>query len=373
MAEGVQFASKPDFVLWPVRTGLLPVAVFLDGYKFHGDKANEDLLKRQALMRAGFVVWTLNWYDVNKVMGDKAMDVPLPLGMTSPEQHHQAIAGLAKVAGVNNTAQHLNKCTFDLLMHFLTEQDATLLRHQALFFLLQCLPARSLADPGLKTAVLESLNGLPASFTDLTPDPAALAGSVELTDDKAAAAISLSLLAGPDLLKTFDLNKALVSVSYTLKKGSEEQARYQWQRFWAAVNFLQFLPVFYAWTPDSKNSGIAAGLEWGQTQAQNDKPEKREQAPAWFENLEEELRLELDAHSANWPDEALVAEALVAGDLDEVVGEAELMFVDAKIALLLEEIEDQVAARPYLEADGWRLCASVEELVDAVNELESGA
>ena len=66
------------------------MAVFLDGYKFHGDKASEDLLKRQALMRAGFVVWTLNWYDVNKVMGDKAMDVPLPLGMTSAEQNHQA-------------------------------------------------------------------------------------------------------------------------------------------------------------------------------------------------------------------------------------------------------------------------------------------
>ena len=64
---------------------------------------------------------------------------------------------------------------------------------------------------------------------------------------------------------------------------------------------------------------------------------------------------------------------MVAGELDEVVGEAELMFADAKIALLLEDIEDQVAARPYLEADGWRLCASVEELVDAVNELESGA
>ncbi|MEC8897312.1 MAG: hypothetical protein VX991_03160, partial [Pseudomonadota bacterium] len=149
--------------------------------------------------------------------------------------------------------------------------------------------------------------------------------------------------------------------------------RYQWQRFWSAVNFLQFLPVFYAWTPDSKNSGLAAGLEWGKTQAQNDKPEKREQAPAWFENLEEELRLKLDAHSANWPDEALVAEAVVAGELDEVVGEAELMFVDAKIALLLEDIEDQVAAGPHLEADGWRVCTSVEELVAAMNELESGA
>jgi len=377
MAEGVQFASKPDFVLWPVRSGLLPVAIFLDGYKFHGDKASEDLLKRQALMRAGFVVWTLNWYDVNKVMGDKAMDVPLPLGMTSSRQNHQAITGLAERAGVSNTAQHMNKSTFDLLMHFLTEQDAAVLQQQALFFLLQCLPAGSLVESGADSAMLGRLEGLPASFTDRVPIPAGLEGSVQLTDEKGAAVISLDLLAGKDLFGSFDLGKTLVSASYDLKKGNEDQARYQWQRFWSAVNFLQFLPVFYAWTPDSKNSGIAAGLEWGQTrgqtQTQNDKPEKQGQTPAWFENLEDELRIELEAHQISWPEDALVAEAVVAGELDEVVGEAELMFADAKIALLLEDIEDQVAARPYLEADGWRLCASVEELVDAVNELESGA
>ena len=373
-AEGVQFASRPDFVLWPVRSGLLPVAIFLDGYKFHGDKASEDLLKRQALMRSGFVVWTLNWYDVNKVIGDKAMDVPLPLGMTSPDQHHQAIAGLAKVAEVHNTAEHLNKCTFDLLMHFLTEQKATPLQQQALFFLLQCLPARSMADTAIKASVLDSLDGLPASFTDLMPESAALAGSVELTDHNNAATIVLSFLAGQDLLKTFDLGKALVSVSYTLNKGSEDQALYQWQRFWAAVNFLQFLPVFYAWTPSSKNSGIAAGLEWGQSrgQAQAQK-DNRGQTPAWFDSLEEDLRVTLEDQEVNWPDVAMVAEAVTAGELDEVVGEAELMFADTKIALLLEGIEDQVAARPYLEADGWRLCSSVDELVGALNELESGA
>jgi DEAD/DEAH box helicase domain-containing protein len=374
MAEGVQFASKPDFVLWPARNGLLPVAVFLDGYKFHGEKASEDLLKRQALMRAGFVVWTLNWYDINKVMGDKAMDVPLPLGMTSAEQNHQAIAGLAKVAGVNNTAQHLNKNTFDLLMHFLTEQDNALLQQQALFFMLQCLPARSLADADVKAGVLDSLNGLPASFTDLAPDPAALAGSVELTDDNAAAKITLSLLAGSELLKTFDLGKALISASYTLQKGSEDQARYQWQRFWTAVNFLQFLPAFYAWTPGSKNSGIAAGLLWTKNTGQHGKPDvKPDQAPPWFDQLEDELRERLEEQDVAWPAEVLVAEPVTAGELDEVVGEAELLFESAKVALLLDDVDDQVAARPYLEADGWRICSSVDELVDALNELESGA
>jgi DEAD/DEAH box helicase domain-containing protein len=373
-AEEVQFASKPDFVIWPVRDGLKPVAIFLDGYKFHADKGSEDLLKRQALMRAGYVVWTLNWYDVNKLMGDKAMDVPLPAGMTSPEQHHQAIAGLAKAANLENTAVHLNKATFELLMHFLTEQDRATLQQQALFFLLQCLPAKSLADPAVKTSIIENLSGLPASFTDLSPEPAVLAGKVMLTDDKGAATIGLELLAGSELLKSFDLNQALVSASYNLEKGNEANARYQWQRFWAAVNFLQFLPIFYAWTPDSRNSGIAAGLIWGEPSKLTSGPEPEGgQVPAWYDSLEEELKSEFSKYEVNWPAEASVAPEITAGKLDEVVGEAELLFEEQKIALLLSDIEVQAAARPYLEGDGWRICTSVEELVEALNELDSGA
>lgn len=373
--EGVQFASKPDFVLWPERRGLLPVAIFLDGYKYHGEEASKDLLKRQALMRTGFVVWTLNWYDVNKVMGDKAMDVPLPRGMTTPEQHYQAIAGLADKAKVKNYSEHLGKTTFELLMRFLAVQDGSVIKQQALFFILQCIPAKSMSDSAVKDSVLASLRGLPASFTDLTPAPAVLAGAVELVDDKLGADITFSLLVGEELLKEFDINKAMVSICYSLKKGNEANARFQWQRFWMAVNFLQFLPVFYAWTPESKQSGIAAGLCWhlveGQPPSIEDQPKARG-LPAWFEHLEPDLHQELSEHDIAWPEDVLVGEGVVAGELNEVVGEAELMFVTRKVAFLLPDSE-QMVSKVYLEAEGWRICTSVEALVALLNELESGA
>ena len=373
MAEGVQFASKPDFVLWPVNKEFSPVAIFLDGYQFHAETASEDLLKRQALMRAGFVVWTLNWYDVNKVMGDKALDVPLPTGMTSAESNHAAIAALARKADESNTAVHLSKTTFELLMHFLARQDGKALARQALFFLLQCLPAKSLTDPQIRQQVLDSLSGLPVSFTDQTPDPTALVGAVELCDDKGAARVTLSLVAGKALLDSFALDHVLVSVCYNLKKGNEEQARYQWQRFWTAVNFLQFLPVFYAWTPDSKTSGIAAGLEWDQLHTGTGPVDMAtDNTPQWFAQLEPELRQAMQALDVNWPEQARVGEEVTSGDLDAVVGEAELLFDELKLALLLEDVEDQVAARPYLEADGWQICTSVEELAALLKETDAG-
>ena len=370
MAEGVQFASRPDFVLWPIRHGFKPVVIFLDGYQFHAKEGAKDLLKRQALMHAGFLVWTLNWYDVNQVMGDKAMNVPFPAAMTSPDQHHTAIAGLAERLGVPHTAEHLNKTTFELLMHCLSTQDTAAVQQQALLFALQCLPAKSIADATIKTKVIDGLYGLPASFTDRAPEPVVLAGSATLKDDQGAATLTFSFLAGTDLVKSGDLSQALVSVCYDLSKGSEKEARYQWQRFWCAVNFLQFLPVMYAWTPESRNSGIAAGLLWPDITAPG---ETTQQVPAWYDLLETPLKSLFDQYEVNWPEEASLAVEVIAGELNETVGEAELLFDAEKIALLLVEIDDQLAARPYLEAEGWHICTTVEELAAAIDELDKGA
>lgn len=371
-AQGVQFASCPDFVLWPSRSGLKPVAVFLDGYKYHQTKSSEDLLKRQSLMHAGFVVWTLNWYDVNKVLGDKAMDVPLPTGMTSPEQHHAAIAGLAKVADVASTAQHLSKTTFELLMHFLTEQDSKALAKQALFFALQCLPAQSLTDSAVARKVLDGLAGLPASFTDLKPEPHALVGSVELHDDKGAAVVTLDLIAGPELTKQAQLTSAMVIVGYNLRQGNEKDARYQWQKFWAAVNFLQFLPLVYAYTPQSKHDGTAAGLLWPASHAVEEDHSDQAEVPGWFEHLDSDLVEALQAHEVNWPPGALIGESVMNAQ-EEVIGEAEILFEDEKLAFLLEDTDEQIAMKPHLEADGWRVFTTVEALVTAINKLNSGA
>lgn len=372
-ADGVQFACRPDFVLWPAATDLRPVAIFLDGYQFHAQKSSEDLIKRQSLMHAGFVVWTLNWYDVNRVIGDKAMDVPLLTGMTSPEQHHQAIAGLAKVAGVVNTAQYLSMTSFELLMHFLADQKSEDMAAQALLFVLQCLPASSLADAAVKAAFMESLDGLPIGFTDQQPEPAALAGGVDIKDAQGVAVIRLGMLAGGDLVRQFDLSQALVSVCYDVKQGSDEAARYQWQRFWAMVNFLQFLPVFYAYTPSSRQDGTAAGLLWpvaGDTCVSS--PDMVQPLPDWFDLLDGSIAAALREQPVVWPSMAIVGDAVMNAQ-DEVIGEAEILFPDLKVALLLDDVEDQQAARAHLEGADWVIVSSAEALVAVITQLNSGA
>ena len=76
-SDGVVEPSRPDFLIRPARPepGRPSVAVFTDGFEFHRDATDADSLKRMALVRAGFLVWSLTWHDLEFVFG-KAPDVP---------------------------------------------------------------------------------------------------------------------------------------------------------------------------------------------------------------------------------------------------------------------------------------------------------
>ena len=76
-SDGVVEPSRPDFLIRPARPvdGQPPVAVFTDGFEFHRAATDADSLKRMALVRAGFLVWSLTWHDLEFVFG-KAPDVP---------------------------------------------------------------------------------------------------------------------------------------------------------------------------------------------------------------------------------------------------------------------------------------------------------
>lgn len=364
MAQGVAFASRPDFMMWPAHDAA-PVAIFLDGYQYHADTVDTDLLKRQALCQAGFVVWSLNWYDINQVMGDKAMDVPLPKSMVSSEQHRAAITQLAERGGVTISGEHHEKTTFELLMALLAnphQEDS--LAGQALLFVLQCLPAKMLSDAECKQQVIDSLDGLPADFIDRAPEPAVLAGAVQLDDGQGAAPIVMRLLSGAEMVKTGDLDSALVSVSYELRPDAAEAARYQWQRLWMLVNLIQFLPLVYIWTPTSRRSGIAAGLLWTAAPTGADATTTGE--PEWYADLDDALADILRAQDIHWPEPPEVGKDVV-DDGDEVIGLAELLFTKHQLAFLLEDDDEQMAVKPHLEAKGWRVCTKVDELLATFN------
>ena len=72
-SEGVAVPSRPDFLIRPARaTEAPPVAVFMDGFEYHRDATDQDSAKRMALVRAGFLVWSLTWHDLEAAFGKAA-------------------------------------------------------------------------------------------------------------------------------------------------------------------------------------------------------------------------------------------------------------------------------------------------------------
>lgn len=76
VVDGIVVKSKPDFILRPKRTigNQKPIAVFTDGFLYHKDKADDDTLKRMAIMMSGqYRVWSLTYKDVQncyQLLGD---------------------------------------------------------------------------------------------------------------------------------------------------------------------------------------------------------------------------------------------------------------------------------------------------------------
>ena len=82
-SEGVAFASKPDFVIWPWQAGSprKPIAVFCDGWAYHQNSMRDDALKRSALVASGnFWVWSVTHEDVKAALaGATSTDLDSPL------------------------------------------------------------------------------------------------------------------------------------------------------------------------------------------------------------------------------------------------------------------------------------------------------
>jgi DEAD/DEAH box helicase domain-containing protein len=76
--NGVQYPSRPDFVLWPTQSPSprRAIAVFCDGWTYHQASTREDARKRSALVNSGkFWVWSVTWDDVQAAIEGKVESV----------------------------------------------------------------------------------------------------------------------------------------------------------------------------------------------------------------------------------------------------------------------------------------------------------
>lgn len=383
-SEGVAFQSEADFVICNESTPGQRIAVFLDGFQFHHDKVQDDLLKRQALMHAGYIVWSLNWYDINHVLGDKASSLPLLSQLIADPYHQQAVSGVVKIVGAESIVSWASHTNFERLMkllHSCEKLSFANLAGQSWCWVLAAIPASHWSNLKAQTEKAKmEFESLPYGFLDRLPENIIAGSTIESSIDGGVNS-KLSFVCGQDALQKGLTSEASIVLSYDSTITQEtppESVRILWQKFWYSVNVLQFLPNFYALTPASKMDGIATSLEWPTLSVKTDNIKsanyselnssiddhiKNSFSLSWLEELDFKLKhlLEPIADSLlKTAQEEPVVFYELANSYGEIVAESELAWIARKVVLLVDEQIDSV---PVFEKHGWRSCLTVDELL----------
>ncbi len=256
-SDGVAEPSRPDFLIRAARPspgGPPPVAVFTDGFEFHRDATDADSLKRMALVRAGFLVWTLTWHDLEAAFGGASTsDVPdFFAGARGANDMAEAQRALDKRWGTEALRSRLGESALTLLVRYLAEPEPERWK-RAVFTELFCLfeRERMLSDARrarLEAAVSEELPGQVREALDDLPTPLALAGRGAWIGTEPAFAdlfVALPLSA----VKRGEPDEVAAVVHLHDDPESRESADYRrtWNGVLRLFNLLQFLPGTW-WT-----------------------------------------------------------------------------------------------------------------------------
>ena len=121
--------TRPDFYATRVdATGTAPVAIYLDGWEFHGadpDQVDKDAIRRTSVRAAGIGVWTLTWSDVKAALTAVSQNstVPTVTPLTNAARH-QAAQGAKQAYGADHDVfEVLGQGAFQQLMTFLRNPD----------------------------------------------------------------------------------------------------------------------------------------------------------------------------------------------------------------------------------------------------------
>ena len=365
-SDGVAIASRPDFVIRPARAsaGERPIAVFMDGFEHHRDRTGEDSAKRLALVRAGYLVWSLTWHDLEAVLGkgDDALDV---LDVLGDDDGHMAKLQRTLDArwGTGSVRSRLAQPSFRLLVRFLRNPDADGWKRAVFTRLLGLFEPADMQSALLKRkfteAAAEALPPMVQEVLGALPEETAFAGRGSWRDtppDLARVFLALPLAAvdppNPDqLVVALHLDDSA--------RSADQDYRRTWNGVLRLYNLLQFLPN--AWWTTTSGVRRDSYPEFATPEPEVTAAYPREWADA-ISLADVELRTTMEALAARGvlPPEVGFELIDAAG---EVSAEAELAWEAERGVILLADQE----GRRFAQA-GWRTFqADAPDLVETIS------
>jgi DEAD/DEAH box helicase domain-containing protein len=329
-----RFAKVPktrvDLMLWPAvpMVESKPIAVYLDGWEFHGHSVAEDLVLRQKLIRSGHMhVWSATWKDV-----ETAVDPSKPRHYWEPFKDGSAklpAAMMEKLINGESAAQdaqsYVDLCPFDQFIEYLRKPHSKVWEERA----------RALATGWFLAGMPQGKDreAVSRSVEELAGDD----GRKTLEDASTGTTWGCVKADGVGVIATAmpkswkppgwpDCADLTVVVGFEHRLAESSEAKKAWNGALRLLNVVQFLPYFYV--------GCSEGIDLPASLRLSEAP-----VDGWDEVENMVLSAVLTMVRTMRVKRFPVPEALfeAVGDDGEVMGTLELAWPDRRVGLVVDE------------------------------------
>ena len=359
-SEGVNVPSRADFLIRSLRdrSDFKPIAIFTDGFRYHGDYTTSayrvpyDALQRGSIVRScKRRCWSLSYDDVAAALDDDSHARWDPLVSTAPGDATREISDA-------DVLQYPTLNAFDLLLRLLAKPDEKDWRSLGADVLLQILASERIrCSERESTELFDALNAGVDSERLSALKETLTSRRVERPDRSLAASRISEFFWLVVVVKDADVRNRrwdgfdvalYLDDSERTEEGALDKFRRSWNSWLNAFNLLQVLPNVKATTRRFALEGFSL------PETRNAEDEEDQNWREVYELADASVARILDDEKAkNAPPPEVGFE--LTNERGAVVAEAELAWEDGRFAVLLNE-----KGREVFERRGWRVVVAQE-------------
>lgn len=355
--KGVTIYCKPDFVFWPDKaSGCLPIAVFVDGWKYHKDRIGDDITKRMAIARSGkFTVWSLTYDDIEIFLepGGNIPETPWVLAF----KQGQDSSPVYKRFGIDGLKNFHTMTAFEQLRVRLTGLTDDQLQRIGIVLSLRVGIDPYRSDDFIElnsSSAGQALENLPVFSWPKSPDYGRCWSSASKQFQMAVQTSKADLQSLPGNIANRTFQPCVVLRWSDNLSVSDADRRRLWQQWWHAANLL--LPLVNTWAVADNDCNISPLSASPVYQASSGMTAEWEEAAAYAASEVQGLIASLFANG--------VAAPVVGFQLLDVSGcvvaESELAWPSKNVAVLLAGCDGSI-----FESHNWKALVIGNEGLDA--------
>jgi DEAD/DEAH box helicase domain-containing protein len=356
-AQGVAVESRADFVFYPRRStnNTKPIVVFVDGFEYHRNRIELDLLQRAAIARSGnYNVWSIAWDDVDARFSGKTDFFFDFLSLGSNDNVISKRKTFSGHFGIAEFIDFYRHESFRLLVEYLRNPQVAKWRTHALLIAMGFF-SEPTAD-GVKAWQTAHNSSVPAAVRDAFDNTATglVFGRATHVKNGGPGTCDIFVSAPQSALTNKSVEGAYVATVFDRSESRpESELRKEWVGLLRLYNLLHFLPNCFFMTKQEIETGnfkfVPLGSGWGL-----DTPQQAAELGEWQESFNfaaREVHHLLSVAQANGWEPPEVGADIVGLD-GANIATAELVWFERKIAVFLEPLTP-IADRG-LKATGWK-------------------